>query len=123
MRYCYCPECDRLRPSNWYSRGKCEICGGECVNIDVKRTFKGYLMYLLDTVAVIFIVVYLLGDTRVGVMGNPVQYIGLEGVAIIIFVLVGSSLVFGYLDLKDTTRAAEAKVENIKLKRTRESQP
>jgi len=117
MRYCYCPECDKFRPRNWYSRGRCEICKGRCVDVEVKRTIYGYLMYLLDAVAVVFIAIYLFADFLTGGLGDLVHSIGLEVVAIIMFALIGGSLVLGYLDLKETTLKAEAKVIEIKRKR------
>ena len=117
MRDCYCPECDKLRPRNWYARSKCEICRGKCTEIHVNRTFYGYLMYLLDAVAAIFIVIYLLANSLTGSLGEFVQSLGIEAITIIIFGLIGASVVFGYLDLKETSRRAEEKVLQIKNKR------
>jgi len=120
MRYCYCPECDKLRPRNWYSRGKCEICKGNCVDIQVNRTFNGFLMYLLDAVAVVFIGIYLFADSLTGGLGDFVNSLGIEMVAVIMFVLIGASLVFGYFDIRETTAMAQAKVDELK-RRQREA--
>jgi hypothetical protein len=117
MRYCYCPECDKLRPRNWYSRGKCEICGGRCVDIEVPRTIMGYLMYVLDVIAAIFIGIYLFTDSLTGGLGEFIDSLGVTGVVMIIFLLIGASLVFGYLDLKETTKLAEIKVQEFKERR------
>jgi hypothetical protein len=117
MRYCYCPECDKLRPRNWYARNKCEICRGKCTVIEVNRTIYGYMMYLLDAVAAVFIGIYLFADSLTGSLGEFVQSLGIEALTIIIFALIGASVVFGYFDLKETSRRAEQKVEQIRMKK------
>ncbi|HUV25113.1 MAG TPA: hypothetical protein VMW26_06765 [Methanomassiliicoccales archaeon] len=121
MRYCYCPECDKLHPKNWYSRNKCEICRGKCTIIEVNRTIYGFLMYLLDAVAAFFIGIYLFADSLTGALGEFVQSLGIEGITIVIFALIGASVVFGYFDLKETTRRAELKVHQIRMKKLDQS--
>lgn len=120
MRYSYCPECDKLHPKNWYMRSKCEICDGKCALIEVKRTIYGYLMYLLDAIAVVFIGIYLFADSLTGSLADFVQSLGIEGVAMMIFALIGASVVCAYFDLKETTRRAEAKVAESKLKKQKQ---
>lgn len=121
MRYCYCTECDKLRPRNWYARNKCEICDGKCTVIEVRRSFWGYLMYLLDIVAVIFIVIYLFSDSLSGALGEFVQSLGMELIALLFFLLIGGSLICAYFDLKETNLKAERKVAEIKLKKNQQS--
>ena len=114
MRYCYCPECDKIRPRNWYARNRCEICRGKCTIIEVKRTIHGYIMFLLDGLAAVFIGIYLFADSLTGSLGEFVQTLGIEAITIIIFGLIGASVVFGYFDIKETSRRAEKKVNEMK---------
>ena len=122
MKFCYCPECDKLRPSNWYARDKCEICSGKCMVFRIKRTILGYLMYALDIIALVFIVLYLTAEVFPESAGEALRSLGTETVAVLIFVLVGASLVFAYFDIKETTRRAEEYI-HTRIEESRSAEP
>lgn len=67
--------------------------------IRVKRSLFGYLMYLFDIIAVVFIGLYLI---------DPEGFInmGTETTALLIFFFIGISLIMAYLDLGKTTEKA-----------------
>jgi len=107
MKFCYCPQCKSLRPKNWYSRRECERCNGDCVILNVKRSFYGYLMYTLDAIALVLIVFYLgyrdwnwEAANFVGDVPQDIYFALILGSVIVSFVLA-------YLDLKVTTKRAE----------------
>ncbi|MFP4169939.1 MAG: hypothetical protein ACLFUV_02800 [Methanomassiliicoccales archaeon] len=110
MKFCYCPECDRLRLKNWYSGCYCESCNGECRIITVSRTVYGYLMYLLSLIALAFIVLYL-GVSDLGWEVAALEGMSTVWIALTIFGMLGGAMVLAYIDIGRTTR----KVEEILL--------
>ncbi|HHT74873.1 MAG TPA: hypothetical protein PLI21_02710 [Methanomassiliicoccaceae archaeon] len=99
MRYWYCPRDDRIRPMKRSADGRCDICLQDCVQIRVKHSIHGYIMYALDIVAAIMIVLYLAhyqfdADFASFVRAvNEVAYIGA------MFALIFVSFIFSGLDM------------------------
>ncbi len=117
MKYCYCPDCDSLRPRNWHARRDCEICGKECISIAVKRTIFGQLMYLLDAIALVLIVLYATYYQFNFGWASFFSAISSDVAVILIFVFIILSFVFAYVDLAKTTAIAQQKVETIHRER------
>jgi len=84
---------------------------GECVIIRVKRSAYGFFMYLLDLLAIIFIGFYLAGPEVFLGMGNGI-------IAILIFLMIGLSLVMAYVDLGKTTEKARERLSQMRIPRT-----
>lgn len=106
MRFCYCPECDTIRPRNWYSRDRCTSCDVDCIIYNVKRSIYGYIMYLLDAVAVVLIFLHIAhNDLSWETVAFMSEIPGLVTI-IAIFGLIFISLGFGYVDLTKTTEVA-----------------
>lgn len=118
MKFCYCPECDRLRPKNWYSRERCNGCGGECIIYRESRSIYGSIMYLLDVIALVLVVLYVAyNDFNV----QTVSFIGEVSVGMlfgVIFGLILVSFIFGYVDLSKTTEkvAMRARADRVDRK-------
>jgi ABC-type multidrug transport system fused ATPase/permease subunit len=117
VKYCYCPDCDSLRPRNWYARRDCEICGKECVSIVVKRTIFGQLMYLLDAIALALIVLYAAYYQFNSDWASFFSAVSSDVAVILIFALIILSFIFAFIDLTKTTAVAQQKVETIRRER------
>ncbi len=113
VKYCYCPDCDNLRPRNWYARRKCEICRKECVPIIVKRTIFGQLMYVLDALALVLVILYTAYYQFNSDLASFFSAVSSDAAAILIFVLIILSFVFAYIDLAKTSEIAKEKAEKI----------
>jgi hypothetical protein len=109
VKFCYCPKCDKLQARNWYSRSKCEVCGGKCVVFTVNRTVYGWLMYILDAIAIVLIVLYLLDYQPM------VDAMTVLGAQVAIFGCIILSFVMAFVDIAKTTKIAEQKVRSGKI--------
>ncbi len=107
MKFCYCPECKKIHPKNWYSRDKCEICKGECKTFVVKRTIYGWLMYVFSLLGVVVLVLYVghfqMGWEAFGIMKSVPSDLAV----VILFGSILASFVFQYLELSKTSEIAE----------------
>jgi hypothetical protein len=113
VKYCFCPDCNNLRPRNWYSRRKCAICGKECVSIVVKRTIFGQLMYALDAVAFVLIVLYAAYYQFDSDWASFFSAISSDDATILIFALIILSFVCAFIDVGKTTAIAQEKADLI----------
>ena len=62
MKFCYCPDCKELKPTSWYRRKHCALCGRECRIITIPISFYGYLMYALSAVGAAFLALEIMGE-------------------------------------------------------------
>jgi hypothetical protein len=109
VKFCYCPKCDKLQARNWYTRSRCEICNEKCVVFSVNRTVFGWLMYILDVIAVVLIVLYLVDyDQIVAAMTQL-------GAQVAIFGLIIVSFAMAFIDISKTTRRAEEMVRSGRI--------
>ena len=113
VKYCYCPDCNNLRPRNWYTRRQCQICGKECVSIIVKRTIFGQLMYGLDVVAFVLIVLYAAYYQFNSDWASFFSVISSDVATILIFALIILSFVCAYIDIARTKAIAQEKADLI----------
>jgi hypothetical protein len=117
VKYCYCPDCNNLHPSNWYAKRECEICGKEGITIIVKRTIFGQLMYALDLVAFVLIVLYAAYYQFNSDWASFFSAISSDLAIILIFALIILSFVFSFIDITRTTVIAREKAEVIRQNR------
>ena len=104
MKFCYCPECKSLRPTSWYRRKECAICGQDCRVITVPISIYGYLMYTFSGVGAIFLVLEILEED-----------LGLGTVRL--YILFGSlilALVLSGIETGRATELAERKVGRVR---------
>jgi hypothetical protein len=113
VKFCYCPDCNNLRPRNWYTRRQCQICGKECVSIIVKRTIFGQLMYALDAVAFVLIVLYAAYYQFNSDWASFFSAISSDVATVLIFALIILSFICAYIDIAKTTAIAQEKAEII----------
>jgi hypothetical protein len=103
MKFCYCPECKDLRPTSWYRRKNCMLCGKECRIVTIPMSIYGYLMYALSAVAAILVAMEIMevdlgiGETR-------------------IYIIFGSLLlafVFSFLEINRATQIAQERIGRV----------
>lgn len=106
MKFCYCPECNVLRPRNWYLRTKCEICGGQCKILHVKVSIFGWMMYLFSSVAVFFLFIFLVRGQSL--FGSPAIFESLpsELLIAVVFASIFVAFILQYLELSRATKTA-----------------
>jgi hypothetical protein len=122
MKYCYCPNCDNLRPKSWYLRSRCELCHDECLQFNVKRSVFGILMYVFYALAGIMVVLYI---------GNYIWHADWAGIIsslpentalILIIAFFVAGLVLSFLDIGKMNAEAEKVKSGLKqTKVTRKS--
>ncbi|MDH7508017.1 MAG: hypothetical protein QHH00_01280 [Methanomassiliicoccales archaeon] len=110
MKFCYCPDCKILRPKNWYSREKCEVCGAQCKVIRVKTTVFGWLSYLFSLVAIILLLDFIARDHALFSFLNFLKAIPSEFLVALIFVSIFAAFIFQYLELAKTTKEARGMI-------------
>ncbi len=114
MKFCYCEECKRLHPKNWYSRGKCEVCHEECRIIEVKPSAWGWLMYVSSLIAIAFLVLY------VGRYQMDIAYFDFmnalpsEAVLVALFGFLILAFIFQFMELTRSSKEAEKIVESLR---------
>jgi len=115
VRFCYCPECKKIRPRNWHSRRRCEVCDKECITFTVDRSIYGWLMYALDAVAFVLILLYALHYQFSVSWASFFGAFPADLAVILIFGLILVSFVFASMDLSKTIKAAEERVRSGKI--------
>ena len=114
MKYCYCPSCKNLQTRNWYSRRKCEICGKDCVIIEVRHTVWGYVMYLLSVLAAVIIVLYA-AEYSFSVPGASFfSGLGQEAAIVLMLILIIGAFICAFVDLGKTQEEAMKRVKGAK---------
>jgi len=111
MKFCYCPDCKILRPKNWYSREKCEVCGARCKVIRVKTTVLGWLSYFFSLVAILFLVDFIAGDHAFLKSLDFMEAIPSELFVALIFVSIFAAFIFQYLELARATKTAKGLIK------------
>ncbi|MBC7107592.1 MAG: hypothetical protein H5T41_02185 [Methanomassiliicoccales archaeon] len=111
MKFCYCPDCKILRPKNWYSREKCEICGAHCKVIRVKTTVFGWLSYLFSLVAILFLVDFIAQDHAFLKFLDFIKAIPSELLVASIFISIFIAFIFQYLELTKATKTARGMIK------------
>jgi len=123
MKYCYCPDCDNLRPKSWYLRSRCEVCQGECRQFRVKHSLFGILMYAFYALAGVLVALYI---------GNYIWYMDWASIIssvprntvitlMIAFFVVG--LVMSFIDIGRMNAEAERIRDGLKQVQTSKKSP
>jgi uncharacterized integral membrane protein len=107
VKFCYCPECKTLRPRNWYSRGRCETCGGKCTTIKVKRSIFGWLVYFASVIALVFISLYVVHYQMDAQVFDFMNSVPSGAVLILMFGSLLAAFVFQFIELGRTSKEAE----------------
>jgi len=123
MKYCYCPNCDYLRPKSWFLRSRCEVCQGECVQFDVKRSIFGILMYLCYALSGILIALYVGNFLWHAGWASIISSVPQNTVLIIIIVFFITGLVFSFIDIGRTNAEAEKVKNGLKQVKTIRNSP
>lgn len=110
MKFCYCPECRSMQTMNWYTRERCERCGGKCVVVKVDRTVVGWLVYLFSALALASLVLYA-GHYVLGVPAfDFVGSVAADLMIALIFVSIAIALVCQFVELGRESAIAMSRV-------------
>jgi hypothetical protein len=121
MKYCYCPNCDNLRPKSWYLRSRCEMCQGECIEFNVKRSTFGILMYFFYALAGIMVVLYAGNYIWHSDWASVISSVPQQTFTILMIAFFVIGLVFSYLDLGKMKVEAEKVRDGLRQDTTKKS--
>jgi hypothetical protein len=107
MKYCYCPNCDNLRPKSWYLRSTCEVCAGQCLEFNVKRSIFGILMYAFYAMAGLLVILYAGNYILHADWANIITNVPQQTAQILMIVFFALGLVFSFIDLGRMKAEAE----------------
>jgi hypothetical protein len=100
MKFCYCPDCKELRPTSWFRRKTCLLCGRDCRIISIPISIYGYAMYALSAVGAAFLALELLEeDLGLGTWR--------------LYILFGSLIAAMVLAAMETERASELAAQRV----------
>ncbi len=95
---------------NWYTRERCERCGGKCVVVRVDRTVVGWLVYSFSAIALVALVLYA-GHYVLGVSAfDFVGFVTADLMIALIFVSIAIALVCQFVELGRESAIAMSKV-------------
>jgi hypothetical protein len=121
MKYCYCPNCDNLRPKSWYLRSRCERCQGECIEFNVKRSTFGILMYFFYALAGIMVVLYMGKNIWHSDWANIISSVPQQTFLILMIAFLVIGLVFSFIDVGKMNVEAEKVRISLKQDKAKKS--